>query len=1144
MSTVQVTEQTYTITVTPSSFEQNSIDVAVTTPIESINIEAATESVEAVIGSLLIPDNISLVGHTHTSSEITDFNSATSGLLPSVTGTGYATSTFANNVYTIEITGVQPSGNYSTVGHTHTASNITDFDITVSGLLPAEIIVEGSGYVIVNENNSTYTVIVTGLQPSGDYSIEGHTHTANEITDFNSAVSGLLPSIPATITVAGSGYIVVTEDANIYTVEVTGLQPSGNYSLDGHTHLSSDITDFGTAVSGLLPTEINVEGSGYAVAELNNDTYTIFVTGLQPSGNYSLDNHTHISNDITDFNASVSGLLINYAPLISPNFSGIPTSPTAPSGTNTNQIASTAFVRAEISNLVESAPAVLDTLNELAAALGDDPNFATTVASGLAQKSDIGHTHIASSITDFNSATSGLLPSVTGTGYATSTFANNVYTIAITGVQPSGNYSLAGHTHTASEITDFNSSVSGLLPITSLTAGSGIDISNSGTDYTVSVTGDFGLTSEQVDDRINSLLVAGSYIILNYDDLGDSLTISTSGLQPSGDYSLVGHTHTANEITDFNSAVSGLLPTIPATISVAGSGYVAVTEDNNVYTIEVTGLQPSGDYSINGHTHNSNDITDFDTSVIALLPTISGTLGYLPKFNDIDELGNSVIYQSGTNIGIGTTSPSGLLDIAGSVYVRGPSNSLGTIYIKTGTGIADTSCKVRGDNSGNLYLDAGAYVKVGNQDGTAMVMGYTGPVTIGHISNSSINQNIIFKPRSIERARLTHDGKFGIGTDTPLYTLDITGSGNFSENLFVNNIPVSISGHTHTATDITDFAASVSGLLPVKDIVGGSGISVVSNSGIYTVDIILEDIQDNLGNSFLVAGNNINLDYVDASGILTINTVTAPAFDKIQLDLDAAPILTQGQIGWNDTEGTMDIALTDDATINVGEHNVYRIRNTTGSVLYKGQVVYASGVHSNGIITPDLYVSDGTIREIRFIGLVLEDINDNNNGYAMNFGHINNIDTRGNVASPFAVGDETWVAGDILYVHPTIPGKLTNIEPKHSISAAIILDAASNGKIFVRPTSYGHLDDNHDVNISGVTHGQFLQYDSSTDYWIPSSSGDFTTLLVNGTGVALDNHTHGNITNDGKIGSIANQIVVTTTDGLLTTTDTIDGGNY
>ncbi|MEE7420086.1 phage tail protein [Escherichia marmotae] len=74
------------------------------------------------------------------------------------------------------------------------------------------------------------------------------------------------------------------------------------------------------------------------------------------------------------------------APLKSPALTGTPTAPTAAQGTNNTQIATTAYVRAAISALVGSSPEALDTLNELAAALGNDPNFATTMTNALAGK--------------------------------------------------------------------------------------------------------------------------------------------------------------------------------------------------------------------------------------------------------------------------------------------------------------------------------------------------------------------------------------------------------------------------------------------------------------------------------------------------------------------------------------------------------------------------------------------------------------------------------------------------------------------------------------------------------------------------------------------------------------------------------------
>ena len=75
--------------------------------------------------------------------------------------------------------------------------------------------------------------------------------------------------------------------------------------------------------------------------------------------------------------------------LDSPALTGTPTAPTAAAATNTTQLATTEFVRTEVANLVASAPAALDTLDELAAALGDDVNFSTTTATAIGLKAPL-----------------------------------------------------------------------------------------------------------------------------------------------------------------------------------------------------------------------------------------------------------------------------------------------------------------------------------------------------------------------------------------------------------------------------------------------------------------------------------------------------------------------------------------------------------------------------------------------------------------------------------------------------------------------------------------------------------------------------------------------------------------------------------
>lgn len=77
------------------------------------------------------------------------------------------------------------------------------------------------------------------------------------------------------------------------------------------------------------------------------------------------------------------------APLASPVFTGSPKAPTPLTTDNSTLLATTAFVKAVVAALVDSSPAALDTLNELAAALGDDPNFATTMTNALALKAPL-----------------------------------------------------------------------------------------------------------------------------------------------------------------------------------------------------------------------------------------------------------------------------------------------------------------------------------------------------------------------------------------------------------------------------------------------------------------------------------------------------------------------------------------------------------------------------------------------------------------------------------------------------------------------------------------------------------------------------------------------------------------------------------
>jgi len=122
------------------------------------------------------------------------------------------------------------------------------------------------------------------------------------------------------------------------------------------------------------------------------------VTGIVGISNGGTGSSTQNWIDLTT-NQTVAG---------NKTFTGILNVPTAVAGTNTTQAASTGFVSIAIGNLINSAPGVLDTLNELSAALGNDPNFATTITNSLALKAPLASPTFTGTISGITAAMVGL----------------------------------------------------------------------------------------------------------------------------------------------------------------------------------------------------------------------------------------------------------------------------------------------------------------------------------------------------------------------------------------------------------------------------------------------------------------------------------------------------------------------------------------------------------------------------------------------------------------------------------------------------------------------------------------------------------------------------------------------------------------
>ncbi|HAM4871918.1 TPA: phage tail protein [Escherichia coli] len=165
---------------------------------------------------------------------------------------------------------------------------------------------------------------------------------------------------------------------------------NGKYTAQDATTARKGLVQLSSATNSTSETQAATPKAVKAAYDLANAKYTAQDATTAQKGIVQLSSATNsMSETLAATSKAVKAVMDETnkkAPLNSPALTGTPTTPTARQGTNNTQIASTAFVMAAIAALVDSSPDALNTLNELAAALGNDPNFATTMTNALAGK--------------------------------------------------------------------------------------------------------------------------------------------------------------------------------------------------------------------------------------------------------------------------------------------------------------------------------------------------------------------------------------------------------------------------------------------------------------------------------------------------------------------------------------------------------------------------------------------------------------------------------------------------------------------------------------------------------------------------------------------------------------------------------------
>ncbi|MGM7025609.1 phage tail protein [Escherichia coli] len=207
--------------------------------------------------------------------------------------------------------------------------------------------------------------------------------------------SGRAQTFRTILTVSSTATVALTVDNTMVMATVDYVDDKLKEHEQSRRHPDASLTAKGfvqlsSATNSVSETQAATPKAVKAAYDLANAKYTAQDATTARKGLVQLSSATNSTSETLAATSKAVKAVMDEtnkkAPLNSPALTGTPTTPTARQGTNNTQIASTAFVMAAIAALVDSSPDALNTLNELAVALGNDPNFATTMTNALAGK--------------------------------------------------------------------------------------------------------------------------------------------------------------------------------------------------------------------------------------------------------------------------------------------------------------------------------------------------------------------------------------------------------------------------------------------------------------------------------------------------------------------------------------------------------------------------------------------------------------------------------------------------------------------------------------------------------------------------------------------------------------------------------------
>jgi hypothetical protein len=303
------------------------------------------------------------------------------------------------------------------------SSPVTSDSVIVSVYGAVTGISTGSSYyqTIGNGTDSSFTlahnfntrdVVVTARNAASPYEVinaRWEAETANTVVlDFSVAPSSSSVRVGVYATVSGTAVTTIDDLGDVViTSTTTGdlLKWNGTSWVNAAGYATLASPTFTGNVSGITKTMVGLSSVDNTAdtakpvstaqqtaldlkANIASPTFTGNVSGISATmvGLGNVNNTADTAKPVSTAQQTALDLKAN---LDSPALTGTPTAPTATVATNTTQIATTAFVRAEVSALVNSAGSTLDTLGEIATALGNDANLSTTLTTSIGLKAPI-----------------------------------------------------------------------------------------------------------------------------------------------------------------------------------------------------------------------------------------------------------------------------------------------------------------------------------------------------------------------------------------------------------------------------------------------------------------------------------------------------------------------------------------------------------------------------------------------------------------------------------------------------------------------------------------------------------------------------------------------------------------------------------